>query len=166
MCLIPIQLFAASRYRASIAVNLIRVFILKRIPIPLVLRHNGGVCIVLSGIPVDKLQLRDGANLVSVAVGAGFDVTCFCRFALYFGAIETHRVCKERVDGVGVYGSIRSVAVIQLPYAVCFVIDQIHFVFAGLKGDKRIAGHLLTECFAGFCIFCNAHEVFIEVCST
>ena len=166
MCLIPIQLFAASRYRVRIAVNLIRVFILKRIPIPFVLRHNGGVCIALSGIPVDKLQLRDGANLVSVAVGAGFDVTCFCRFVLYFGAIEAHRVCKERVDSVGVYGSIRSVAVIQPPYAVCVVIDQIHFVFAGFICDKRIAGHLLTECFAGFCIFCNAHEVFIEVHST
>ena len=166
MCLIPIPLFAASRYRVRIAVNLIRVFILKRIPIPFVLRHNGGACIALSGVPVDKLQLRDGANLVSVAVGAGFDVTCFCRFTLYFGAIEAHRVCKERVDGVGVYGSIRSVAVLQLPCAVCVVTDQIHFVFAGLKGDKRIAGHLLTECFAGFCIFCNAHEVSIEVCST
>ena len=164
MCLIPIPLFTAFRYRVSIAVNLIRVFILKRIPIPTILRHNGGVCIALSGIPVDKLQLRDGANLVSVAVGTGFGVTCFCHFVLYFGAIEAHRVCKERVDGVGVYGSI--VAVPQLPCAVCFVIDQIHFVFAGLKGDKRIAGHLLTERFAGFCIFCKAHEVFIEVYST
>ena len=166
MCLIPIQLFAAFRYRASIAVNLIRVFILKRIPIPFVLRHNGGACIVLSGIPVDKLQLRDGANLVSVAVGAGFDVTCFCRFVLHFGAIEAHRVCKERVDGVGVYGSIRSVAVLQLPCAVCFAAGQIHFVFTGFICDKRIAGHLLAERFAGFCISCNAHEVFIEVCGT
>ena len=163
MCLIPIQLFAASRYRVRIAVNLIRVFILKRIPIPLVLRHNGGVCIALSGIPVDKLQLRDGANLVSVAVGAGFDVTCFCHFALHFGAIEAHRVCKERVDGVGVYGSIRSDAVIQPPYAVGVAAGQIHLAFTGFICDKRIAGHLLTERFAGFCIFCNAHEVFIEV---
>ena len=120
---------------------------------------------MLYGIPVDKLQLRDRANLVSVAVGTGFDVTCFCHFSLYFGAIEAHRVCKERVDGVGVY-SIRSAAVIQLPCAVCVAAGQIHFVFAGLKGDKRIAGHLLTECFAGFCIFREAHEVFIEVCST
>ena len=119
---------------------------------------------MLSGIPVDKLQLRDGANLVSVAVGAGFDVTCFCHFVLYFGAIEAHRVCKERVDGVGVYGSI--VAVPQLPYAVCVVIDQIHFVFAGFICDKRIAGHLLTERFAGFCIFRVIHKASIEVYST